>query len=247
MNYVIFDLEFNQRHPSLKSSNEDKQSSLLFEIIQIGAIKINSNYKTLSTFNELINPSVHTLLHPYVETLTNLKNEDLENADCFTTIFNNFLDFLGNEEIIFVVWGASDIKELIKNADFFNIPSNIKNIKYIDIQDYASKLFKYPKGSRIGLKNAIEYLNLPINCEFHDALNDAYYTALIFSSIHNKDMLPKAYIPSKKSKLKINKPVVNPVALINQFEKMYNRNLTTDEKSMIELAYTMGRTNQFTK
>ena len=247
MNYVIFDLEFNQRHPSLKSSSEDKVPSLLFEIIQIGALKINSNYKTLSTFNELINPSVHTLLHPYVETLTNLKNKDLEKAECFTNTFSKFLDFIGNEEIVFVVWGVSDIKELIKNAEFFNISSNIKNIKYIDIQDYASKLFKYPKGSRIGLRNAIEYLNLPTNCEFHDALNDAYYTALVFSSIHTKDMLPKLYAPSKKSRLKINRPSINTVALINQFEKMYNRNLTSDEKSMIDLAYTMGRTNQFTK
>ncbi len=247
MNYVIFDLEFNQKHPSLKDSTNDKLPKLLFEIIQIGAIKINNNYKTLSTFNELINPSVHKTLHPYVETLTNLKIEDLENAESFPIILNNFLDFLGNDEFVFVVWGVADIKELLKNIDFFNLSSNLKNIKYIDIQDYASKIFKYPKGSKIGLKNAIDELNFPINCDFHDALNDAYYTALIFSSIHTKDMIPKTYVPSKKTKNNICQPSFNKVALLNQFSKMYNRELSNDEKSMVELAYTMGRTNQFIK
>ena len=247
MNYVIFDLEFNQKYPNIKDLNENKFPNLLFEIIQIGAIKINSNYKTLSTFNELINPSVHKILHPYVETLTKLKIEELEKAETFPSIFNNFLNFLGTDELIFVVWGASDIKELLRNIEFFNLSSNLKNIKYIDIQEYASKLFKYPKGSKIGLKNAIEYLNLPTKCEFHNAFNDAYYTALIFSSIHTKDMLPKLYTSSKKVNSRVKKSTINIVGLLSQFEKMYNRELTSDEKSMVKLAYTMGRTNQFTK
>ena len=34
--------------------------------------------------------------------------------------------------------------------------------------------------------------------------------------------------------------------LDNAFEKMYSKNLTKEEKSMIRLAYFMGKTNQFT-
>ena len=247
MNYVIFDLEFNQKHPSIKISKEDKNSNLLFEIIQIGALKINSNYKTLSTFNKLVNPSIHTVLHPYVESLTNIKSDDLNNSEIFPNVFNEFIDFIGSEEIIFVVWGVSDIKELIRNAEFFGFSQELIQKKYIDIQDYASKLFKYPKGTKIGLKNAIEHLNLPTTGEFHDAFNDAYYTALIFSSIHNKDMLPKIYSPSKKVQTIVNKPTVNTTALLEQFRKMYNKDLTSEEEAMIKLAYIMGRTNQFTE
>ncbi len=34
-------------------------------------------------------------------------------------------------------------------------------------------------------------------------------------------------------------------SVFKQFEKMYNRELSKDEKNIIELAYTMGRTRQF--
>ena len=33
--------------------------------------------------------------------------------------------------------------------------------------------------------------------------------------------------------------------LIKQFEKMFNREMTEEEKSIIKLAYIMGKTNQF--
>ncbi len=35
--------------------------------------------------------------------------------------------------------------------------------------------------------------------------------------------------------------------LFAQFEKMYNRKLSSQEKDMIKLAYIMGKTNQFSK
>ncbi len=35
------------------------------------------------------------------------------------------------------------------------------------------------------------------------------------------------------------------VSLIKQFEKMFNREMTKEEKSIIKLAYIMGKTNQF--
>jgi hypothetical protein len=36
-------------------------------------------------------------------------------------------------------------------------------------------------------------------------------------------------------------------SLIQQFEKMYDREMTKEEKSIIILAYKMGKTNQFLK
>ena len=66
MNYIIFDLEFNQQHPEDVVIDAPKPS-LLFEIIQIGAIKLNKNFETIGTFNSLIKPNIHKRLHPYVE------------------------------------------------------------------------------------------------------------------------------------------------------------------------------------
>jgi len=47
--------------------------------------------------------------------------------------------------------------------------------------------------------------------------------------------------------LKLYKKIIDVDALIYQFEKMYSREMTEEEKSIIILAYKMGKTNQFLK
>ena len=51
MNYIIFDLEFNQQHPEDVVIDAPKPS-LLFEIIQIGAIKLNKYLSGLIYINQ---------------------------------------------------------------------------------------------------------------------------------------------------------------------------------------------------
>ena len=54
MNYIVFDLEWNQA-ADLKTRRENR---LLFEIIEIGAIKLNEKKELLGDFHELIKPQV---------------------------------------------------------------------------------------------------------------------------------------------------------------------------------------------
>lgn len=118
---------------------------------------------------------------------------------------------------------------------------------YIDIQYHASKYFETKGKTRIGLKNAIELLNIPIDGDFHDAFNDAYYTCEIFKNIYQKSMKPLIYDSSNRRRLgnPHKKYTVDMDSIFKQFEKMHNRKLSKDEKNIIELAYTMGRTRQF--
>lgn len=89
-------------------------------------------------------------------------------------------------------------------------------------------------------------MNIPTNGEFHDAFNDAYYTAEIFKSIYDDTIKPKIYVPDSSRRVKQPKEKIDTMALINQFEKMYNREMSPEEKSIINLSYMMGRTKQFT-
>ncbi|MDW5298767.1 MAG: hypothetical protein SA378_01295 [Sedimentibacter sp.] len=98
------------------------------------------------------------------------------------------------------------------------------------------------------LQNAVELLNIPISYEFHNALFDAYYTSEILKKIHNLSILPKIYDPSYvKTRPRKRKRVIDIERLLQQFEKMYAREITEEEKEMIILAYKMGKTNQFIK
>lgn len=244
MNYIIYDLEFNQKNKdSLENENNDF-SKIPFEIIQIGAVKLNENFETISTFDSLIKPTIYKTIHPIVENLTKITDDQLSSCKDFLSVYKDFLAFMGNDEIVLCVWGIVDIKELIRNVQFYNL-SDLSIPKYIDIQAYASKYLKTEKKSKIGLKNAIELLNIPIEGDFHNAFYDAYYTSEIFKIIHNHNMKPIIYTPSPVRKSVQHKEQIDTISLINQFEKMYNREMSDEEKTIIKLAYIMGKTGQF--
>ena len=65
MNYIIFDLEWNQ----CPDGKEFEDPSLPFEILEIGAIKLDSNYHELGRFHEQICPAVYTSMHEYTQDL----------------------------------------------------------------------------------------------------------------------------------------------------------------------------------
>lgn len=251
MHYIIYDLEFNQKDNRSDENNTDLAMKNIpdipFEIIQIGALKLDDVFQTVSTFNSLIKPTVYKSIHPHVESLTQITDEKIAFCRYFPDVYKDFLEFIGDEEITLCVWGIVDIKELIRNLKFYNFP--ILNIsKYIDVQKYASKHLKTLNKSRIGLRNAIELLNIPINGEFHDAFNDAYYTAEIFKLIYNNEIIkPSVYTSAPPKRISKPKEDIDIISLIHQFEKMYNREITEEEKSIIKLAYIMGRTGQFIK
>jgi hypothetical protein len=97
------------------------------------------------------------------------------------------------------------------------------------------------------LQNAVELLSIPLHSKFHDAFNDACYTAEIFKLIYSPTIKPALYNSNSESRFKghnkKSRPDINK--LIQQFEKMYKRQMTEEERSIIKLAYFMGRTNQF--
>ena len=53
------------------------------------------------------------------------------------------------------------------------------------------------------------------------------------------------YIPAPPRRISRPKEKIDTFSLINQFEKMYNREMSEEEKSIIKLAYMMGKTKQF--
>jgi len=143
----VFDLEFNQKYEDKKEHSEEKNknSTLPFEIIQIGALKLNENFEKISTFNFLIKPTIHTILHPYVETLTKISKNNINSSETFPNIYDKFIKFIGEEEAILCVWGIIDIKELLRNIKFHNISTVSLPIKYIDVHNHASKYFNTKK------------------------------------------------------------------------------------------------------
>jgi len=199
-NYIILDLEWNQA-----SRRENTIEGIPFEIIEIGAVRLDENLKKTGTFNELIKPRLYSHIHDITRGIIHLTMDDLKDADHFEIVAQKFLDWCG-EEPIFCTWGTMDLTELQRNLEYYNFPKLAKGpLPYYDVQKLFSIQCGYGK-QRKSLKNAVEELGLKKVMPFHRALSDAEYTAMIFSAI-DQDVLHNIsfniYVPPREAKQEV--------------------------------------------
>jgi len=247
MYFIIFDLEFNQDFSSLQSFDWSK-SKYPFEIIQIGAIKLDSAFNTIATFNRYVKPTLYTKINPFITELTGITTEQLLTEEPFPAIYKAYTDFIGGIDSVFCIWGMSDIKELFKNAAYHELSSKLLPRMFINLQPYVSMHLNLSPKNLLRLQHAVIALTIPITYPFHNALYDAYYTAEIFKKIYNPFIQPGLYDPLYVAPTqRQRKREIDSDMLLQQFEKMYTRKMTEEEQKIIVLAYKMGRTKQFLK
>lgn len=194
MAFIIIDLEFNnlegitkyysniyEEYPELKCIDLEN------EIIEIGAVKLDSHMKILKEFKTFIKPSVIPILNPKISEITNIKKENLENGLTFEEGLNKLSELIEEGDII-CSWAKDDVIEIINNAVYYNY-NNLGWLKnYLDLQDYSTKILA--KKKKLSLKNALEELKIKIdNNKLHDALNDAIFTSEVFKRIYNSRVL----------------------------------------------------------
>ncbi len=178
MNYIVLDLEWNQA----SEANDERSKMLAFEIIEIGAVKLNSRMETMDTFHERIKPQVYGEMHKVTERLIQIHMADLKNCRIFTEVMEDFLHWCG-DSVMFATWGPMDLTELQKNMVFFGMePLGIGPLRFFDVQKLFSIAYEDQK-SRKSLEYAVNYLGLSVGEPFHRAISDAVYTAQILQQI----------------------------------------------------------------
>lgn len=181
MNYIIFDLEWNQS----PDGKEHEIPLLPFEIIEIGAIKVNENQEILDEFHTIICPKHYTKLDENVKQVVQLTDEELQNGISFPEAASSFLEWCGPQPI-FCTWGSMDLVELQRNLKFYHFPAlSVKPFFYYDVQKLFAIFFDDEKRTR-ALSFAAEFFNLQEEGAFHSALADARYTAKIFQKFDLK-------------------------------------------------------------
>ena len=100
MNIIVMDLEWNQNPEARKEKNSDKP---MFEIIEIGAVKLNENYEITDKFSKLIKPQLYHIMHKITTDLIHIQMKELKKEKYFPEIFKEFMDWCG-EDIIFATW-----------------------------------------------------------------------------------------------------------------------------------------------
>lgn len=173
MNYIVLDLEWNQSNTGL----EDETSRLPFEVIEIGAVKLNDTFVMVNEFSQLVKPEVYHEMHQITSKLIHLQMQELERGKPFKEVAEAFLNWCGSEEYMFCTWGSLDLTELQRNMKFYEMtPLSDGPIAYLDVQKLFSLAFEDGK-SRRALEYAVDRMGIEKDIPFHRAFSDAYYTA----------------------------------------------------------------------
>lgn len=179
--FIVFDLEWNQGEAPVTRGDK----TLTFEIVEIGAVKLNEKREKIGEFSRLIKPQIHQQMHRITGKLIHLTMEDLENGEDFQTVARDFLEWCG-EDPRFCSWGPLDLTEFQRNLDFYDMPLlSDRPLPFYDAQKLYS--LAYDDGrSRKSLSSAVEELGLVQDIPFHRALSDAEYTARIFKRFSDR-------------------------------------------------------------
>lgn len=180
-NYIILDLEWNQCSGGKLKENRE----IPFEIVEIGAIKLDENKRIIDKYSQLIKPQVYLQMHYMTKKIIHINMDELEEGKEFSIVIEEFLKWCG-EDYIFCTWGSLDLLELQRNMQFYKLePLSKGPIKFLDIQKIFSMAYKEGKLRR-SLEYAVDFLNIEKDEEFHRAISDAYYTAKVFAHLRNK-------------------------------------------------------------
>ena len=174
MQYIVMDLEWNQS----PKGRPMQDRGLTFEIIEIGALKLNEKMEIIGEFQELVKPQLYPKIHEIIQEMVRIAPEELAAARTFPEVVKDFFAWCG-DDFRFCTWGTMDLPELQKNMDFYGVENSFPiPLYYYDIQKLFSICFDDGK-SRVSLETAVEQLELEKKTKFHRAKADCYYTALI--------------------------------------------------------------------
>lgn len=205
VNYIVLDLEWNQCPYGKK--NEDPK--LPFEIIEIGAVKLDSSFQQIGTFHETIRPVLYRKLHYMTRNVIHMTEHDFEGKRTFPHVFADFLVWCGASPV-FCTWGPGDLTELQRNVRWHIDHGNLTGrwpfpfpFFYRDVQKIFSYVHEDGKKRR-SLEWAVEYLQIEKTEEFHDAFSDACYTARILQMLPEEDIrcyssIDTYHTPEKRS------------------------------------------------
>lgn len=178
------DLEWN-------NSYNKKLKCFFNEIIEIGAVMIDSSLEVVDTFSVLIKSQLSNKLSGRVKNLTHISNEDMYGGVSFGKAVSDFSKWIGNKDCIFMSWGNGDLRVMLDNLKFFEDIEGIPFIsRYMDLQKYCQQFLKLSNAQQVGLSAAATLLGIDVSeYSTHRALEDSLLSWRCFKKAFDKESL----------------------------------------------------------
>ena len=184
MDYIVLDMEWNQPWPGSPSAKKVLPVQIRGEIIQIGAVRVTEDQQVGDEFQCLIRPKFYRRLNRRVSKLTGIKESRLkEEGIAYPEAMEQFRAWCG-EDVTFLTWGFDDITILRENLQLYGLDESWTGKWY-----NAQMIFNAQtdgSNAQKALKTAMEIFEIEPSRPAHDALGDAYHTALICARLDLK-------------------------------------------------------------
>ena len=146
------------------------------EIIEIGAVLLDSENKTISTFQTFVKPTLNPILTDFCKELTTITQDQVDTAPSFNIAMTSFLNWVHEYVIVFYdfySWGDFDKNIISRQAKQLNyknpkldvLLSNHFNLKQI----FADRNGVKP----MGVSSALKFKGLKFENQQHRAIYDA--------------------------------------------------------------------------
>lgn len=178
VSYIVYDLEMTVR----------RKKGQVAEIIEIGAVKVElveGVPQITGTFQSFVRPVIAPQLTADTTSFTGITQQDVSTAGTLPEVLRSFVEWIGPDESYLCAWGPDDQRQLVQECRQYGISTDwIAN--HNNLQKMLSKAFKLEKHQQLGLKPALEKLELPFSGSHHRALDDALNTAQILVKLFDK-------------------------------------------------------------
>ncbi len=183
MYYITLDLEWNQAYAQKALAVQRQLSARLRgEVIQIGAVKMDKNMRICGSYQVIVKPKYFKKLHRHVSTLTGISQEQMDAGMPLPEAQKSFREWCGTD-FAFLTWGPDDIPMLKENLHVHGIDGAWLANSY-DLQKIFNAQTDGDMKRQRSLEYAMDHFELVQNLPAHDALNDAYFTALVAQKLN---------------------------------------------------------------
>ena len=186
MTHIVIDLEWNQAMSAKSSVFNHLPIHLRGEIIQIGAVKLREDFTPGEEFQCDVKPIWFRKMHHKVKKLTGFDNDRLAHGLPFTEAIEQFLDWCG-PDCTFMTWGYDDRGIMEQNLIIHDLDIDWLG-DWINLQLIYNREVGGDKNQK-SLETAMEHFGIEQTRSAHDALGDAYNTALVCAHMDMTDGL----------------------------------------------------------
>ena len=177
MQYIVLDMEWNQPWPGSPSAQKVLPVPIHGEIIQIGAVRVSEDQVIIDEYQQLVLPKYYRRLNKRVSSLTGIKETRLKTeGKPFPEVMEAFQCWCG-EDCVFLTWGFDDIGILKENMELHGLDSSWVS-RWYNLQLIFNAQTDGSTAQK-ALKTAMAMFGIEPTRPAHDALGDAYHTAVI--------------------------------------------------------------------